>query len=219
MIKKAFLTGTTGQDGSYLTEFLLEKGYEVHGVVRRTSTYNTERIDHLYKSDLFGKQFFTHYGDLLDSSNISHLIQQIQPDEVYHLGAQSHVGISFEIANFSVSTNVQGTLNVLEAVRNFSPDSRIYNASTSEMFGGEKQTVPEKGFNEDSLLNPKSPYGASKVAAHWLTSIYRQSYGLHASSGFLFNHTSPRRGKNFVCRKITLWFAAYLIKRSWIQLF
>ncbi|MFL6107009.1 MAG: GDP-mannose 4,6-dehydratase [Marmoricola sp.] len=198
-MKRAFITGITGQDGSYLAELLLSKGYEVHGLVRRSSSMNRGRIDHLHTD----KTLHLHYGDLTDGVGLVNLIRSIRPDEVYNLGAQSHVKVSFEMPDYTASTNSIGTLNLLEAIRAAGLECRFYQASTSEMFGS---TPPPQ--NEESKFHPRSPYGASKLQAHWVTVNYREAYGLYAVSGILFNHESPRRGENFVTRKITKAVAA-----------
>ena len=194
-MKVALITGITGQDGSYLAELLLGKGYEVHGIIRRSSLINTHRIDHIYD------QIKLHYGDLTDSTNLVRVIQQIQPDEIYNLGAQSHVKVSFEMPEYTGQTDGLGTLRILEAVRllEMEKKTRIYQASTSEMFG-KVQEIPQK---ETTPFYPRSPYGVAKVYGYWIVKNYRESYGLHASSGILFNHESPRRGETFVTRKIT----------------
>ena len=193
--KIALITGVTGQDGSYLAELLLEKGYEVHGIIRRSSSINTKRIDHIYD------QLHLHYGDLTDSTNLVSVIQKVQPTEIYNLGAQSHVKVSFEMPEYTGQVDALGTLRVLEAVRLLGMEDkvRIYQASTSEMFGL-VQEVPQK---ETTPFYPRSPYGVAKVYGYWIIKNYRESYGLHASSGILFNHESPRRGETFVTRKIT----------------
>ncbi|MCW2786461.1 MAG: GDP-D-mannose dehydratase [Marmoricola sp.] len=198
-MKRALITGITGQDGSYLAELLLGKGYEVHGLVRRSSSMNRGRIDHLHTD----QSLHLHYGDLTDGVGLVNLIRSIQPDEVYNLGAQSHVKVSFAMPDYTASTNSIGTLNLLEAIRAAGLDCRFYQASTSEMFGS---TAPPQ--NEESIFHPRSPYGASKLQAHWVTVNYREAYGLFAVSGILFNHESPRRGENFVTRKITKAVAA-----------
>jgi GDPmannose 4,6-dehydratase len=194
-MKKALITGITGQDGSYLAEFLLEKGYEVHGIIRRSSMINTHRIDHI-----FGK-INLHYGDLTDSTNMVRVIQKVQPDEIYNLGAQSHVKVSFETPEYTGMVDGLGTLRVLEAVRllGLENKTRIYQASTSEMFGKVRE-IPQK---ETTPFHPRSPYGCAKVYAYWTTKNYREAYGMYACSGILFNHESPRRGETFVTRKIT----------------
>lgn len=196
--KKAFITGITGQDGSYLTELLLEKGYEVHGVVRRSSSLVRSRIDHLY-ADHKDKDLFLHYGDLSDGTNISRLLYTIQPDEIYNLAAQSHVRISFDIPVYTADVTGVGTVRLLEAIRDSGLKSKFYQASSSEMFG----KVAEVPQTENTLLRPRSPYGCAKVYAHNIVVNYRESYGLFACSGILFNHESPRRGENFVTKKIT----------------
>ena len=194
-MKVALITGITGQDGSYLAELLLSKGYEVHGIVRRASLINTHRIDHIYN------KINLHYGDLTDSTNLVRVIQQVQPDEIYNLGAQSHVKVSFEMPEYTGQTDALGTLRVLEAVRllGMEEKTRIYQASTSEMFG-KVQEIPQK---ETTPFYPRSPYGCAKVYGYWITKNYRESYGLYACTGILFNHESPRRGETFVTRKIT----------------
>lgn len=205
--KKALITGITGQDGSYLAELLLEKGYEVHGIVRRVSTFNRERISHLFKDPHEGKaDIMLHYGDLTDSSSLHRIMKDLQPDELYHLGAQSHVRISFDIPEFTGNTTALGTIRLLEAIRHDSPNTRFYQASSSEMFGL-VQEVPQK---ETTPFHPRSPYGVAKVYAYWATVNYRESYGMYACNGILFNHESPRRGENFVSRKITLGLSRIL---------
>lgn len=199
-MKKALITGITGQDGSYLAELLISKGYEVHGIVRRTSNFNTQRIDHLYADGhLENCSLHLHYGDLTDASAINGLISNISPDEVYNLGAQSHVKVSFEIPEYTGDVVALGTLRLLEAVRRFNPNIRFYQASSSEMYG----KVVETPQCETTPFHPRSPYGVAKVYGHWITVNYRESYNLFACSGILFNHESPRRGKTFVTRKIT----------------
>jgi GDPmannose 4,6-dehydratase len=194
-MKVALISGISGQDGSYLAELLLEKGYEVHGIIRRASQINTQRIDLIYD------RIKLHYGDLTDSTNLVRIIQQVQPDEIYNLGAQSHVKVSFEIPEYTGQVDALGTLRILEAVRLLGMESktRIYQASTSEMFG-KVQEIPQK---ETTPFYPRSPYGVAKLYGYWIVKNYRESYGLHASSGILFNHESPRRGETFVTRKIT----------------
>ena len=198
----ALITGITGQDGSYLAELLLEKGYEVHGIKRRASSFNTDRIDHLYQ-DPHEKavRMHLHYGDMTDSTNLIRIIKQVEPDEIYNLAAQSHVAVSFEMAEYTANADAIGTLRILEAVRllGMEKSTRIYQASTSEMFG-EVQEVPQK---ETTPFYPRSPYGAAKVYAYWITINYREAYDMHASNGILFNHESPVRGETFVTRKIT----------------
>jgi GDPmannose 4,6-dehydratase len=195
MSKVALITGITGQDGSYLTELLLEKGYEVHGIVRRASLINTHRIDHIYN------QIKLHYGDLTDAMSVTNLIKDIEPDEIYNLGAQSHVKVSFEIPEYTAQVDGLGTLRVLEAVRLLGMElkTRVYQASTSELYG-EVQQTPQ---TETTPFYPRSPYGVAKLYGYWIVKNYRESYGIHASSGILFNHESPRRGETFVTRKIT----------------
>ena len=208
-MKRALITGITGQDGSYLAELLLEKGYEVHGVIRRASTFNTARIDHLYRDPhLDGVRMFLHYGDLTDSSNLSRLIEKIRPQEIYNLGAQSHVQVSFEVPEYTAEADAVGTLRLLDAVRETGIDARFYQASTSELFG-QVQEVPQR---ETTPFHPRSPYGVAKLYGYWITRNYREAYGLHASNGILFNHESPRRGETFVTRKITM--AAVRIRRG-----
>ena len=195
MSKVALITGITGQDGSYLAELLLEKGYEVHGIVRRASLINTHRIDHIYE------QIKLHYGDLTDAMSITNLIKDVEPDEIYNLGAQSHVKVSFEIPEYTAQVDGLGTLRVLEAVRLLGMEmkTRVYQASTSELYG-EVQQTPQ---TETTPFYPRSPYGVAKLYGYWIVKNYRESYGIHASSGILFNHESPRRGETFVTRKIT----------------
>jgi GDPmannose 4,6-dehydratase len=201
-MKKALITGITGQDGSYLAELLLAKGYEVHGVIRRASTFNTSRIDHLYRDPhVNGVKLFLHYGDLADSVQMVKLLYELQPDEIYNLGAQSHVRVSFDIPEYTGDVVGLGSIRILEAIREAGlvKKCRFYQASSSEMFG-KVQQVPQ---TEATPFWPRSPYGCAKMYAHWLTVNYRESYNLHASSGILFNHESPRRGETFVTRKIT----------------
>ncbi len=206
-MKKALITGITGQDGSYLTEYLLDKGYEVHGIVRRSSVFTTQRIDHLIDNP----RLSLHHGDLNDSSNILSVIAKIRPAEVYHLAAQSHVGVSFDVPEYTGDVSGLGTLRLLNAIKSVSPDSRLYNASTSEMFGGIPGTSPQ---NEETIFQPRSPYGAAKLYAHWLTKNYREAFGIFASNGILFNHESPRRGETFVTRKITRGVAKWRLDNS-----
>jgi len=200
--KKALITGITGQDGSYLTEFLLEKGYEVHGIIRRSSSFNTNRIDHLYK-DRHDKNvnLFLRYGDLTDASNLIRLIQEVQPDEIYNLAAQSHVKVSFETPEYTANADGLGTLRLLEAIKflGLQDRTKFYQASTSELFGKVQET-PQR---ESTPFYPRSPYAAAKLYAYWITVNYREAYGLFASNGILFNHESPRRGETFVTRKIS----------------
>jgi GDPmannose 4,6-dehydratase len=199
-MKKAFITGITGQDGSYLAELLLDKGYEVHGLIRRASTFNTSRIDHLYQDiHVNNVKFFLHYGDLTDGSNISRLLEQIKPDEIYNLGAQSHVKVSFEMPEFTGNTVGLGTLRLLDAIKESGIKTKFYQAGSSEMFGKVQET-PQK---ETTPFYPRSPYACAKVYAHYLTTNYREAYGLFACNGILFNHESPRRGGTFVTKKIT----------------
>jgi GDPmannose 4,6-dehydratase len=199
-MKKAFITGITGQDGSYLTELLLEKGYEVHGIVRRASTFNTGRIEHLYcDPHVSNVRLFLHYGDIADSTNLIKILYRIQPDEIYHLAAQSHVRVSFDIPEYTGDVTGLGTIRILEAIRETGLKARFYQASSSEMFGKARE-VPQR---ETTPFYPRSPYGAAKAYAFWATVNYRESYGLFACNGILFNHESPRRGETFVTRKIT----------------
>ncbi|HET7735964.1 MAG TPA: GDP-mannose 4,6-dehydratase [Nocardioidaceae bacterium] len=198
MTKRAFITGITGQDGSYLAELLLGKGYEVHGLVRRSSSFNRERIDPLYLDPEFGKRLSLHYGDMTDGVSLVNLIRSIEPHEVYNLAAQSHVKVSFEMPEYTASADGIGTIRLLEAIRAAGLESRFYQASTSEMFGA---TPPPQ--NEKTAFYPRSPYGAAKLYAHWVTVNYREAYDMYAVSGILFNHESPRRGETFVTRKIT----------------
>ena len=202
MAKKALITGITGQDGSYLAEFLLEKGYEVHGIKRRSSSFNTDRIDHIYK-DIHDKnrKFTLHYGDLTDATNLIRILQEVRPDEIYNLAAQSHVKVSFETAEYTANSDALGTLRLLEGIKilGMEKSTRFYQASTSELFG----KVAEIPQSEKTPFYPRSPYAAAKIYAYWITVNYRESYGIHASNGILFNHESPRRGETFVTRKIT----------------
>ena len=197
--KKAFITGVTGQDGSYLAELLLEKGYEVHGLIRRSSSFNTARIDHIYQDPhLPNPKLFLHYGDLTDGVNMTNLIHQIQPTEVYNLGAQSHVQVSFTMPQYTAQVDAVGAVAILESIRASGVNCRFYQASTSELYGS---TPPPQ--NELSAFRPRSPYAAAKLMAYWSTVNYREAYGVHATNGILFNHESPRRGETFVTRKIT----------------
>jgi GDPmannose 4,6-dehydratase len=199
-MKKALITGITGQDGSYLAELLLDKGYEVHGLIRRSSSFNTGRIDHLYRDPhIHGVKLFLHYGDLSDASNISRLLEEIKPDEIYNLGAQSHVRVSFDVPEYTGDVVALGALRLLDAIRESGIKTRYYQASSSEMFGL-VQEVPQK---ETTPFYPRSPYGVAKVYAYWITVNYRESYDMFACNGILFNHESPRRGETFVTRKIT----------------
>jgi len=208
--KKALITGITGQDGSYLAELLLQKGYSVHGVVRRSSSFNTGRIDHLYyqNKDLMEKQLHLHYGDVTDTSNLNRLLERVQPDEIYNLAAQSHVKISFEIPEYTAQVDAIGTLRFLDAIRETGVKTKFYQASTSELFGAVRET-PQR---ETTPFYPRSPYGVAKLYAYWIIINYREAYGLFACNGILFNHESPRRGESFVSRKITM--AAARIKRG-----
>jgi GDPmannose 4,6-dehydratase len=201
-MKKALITGITGQDGSYLAEFLLEKGYEVHGIKRRSSLFNTQRVDHIYEDPHVEHQrFILHYGDLTDSSNLTRIVQQVQPDEIYNLGAQSHVAVSFESPEYTADVDATGTLRLLEAVRilGLQKKTRFYQASTSELYG----LVQEIPQTETTPFYPRSPYAVAKMYAYWITVNYREAYGMYACNGILFNHESPRRGETFVTRKIT----------------
>jgi GDPmannose 4,6-dehydratase len=195
-MKKAFITGITGQDGSYLAELLLSKGYEVHSIMRRSSVFTTKRIEHLFDE----KGFIVHHGDLTDSSNIHRLITQLSPDEIYNLGAQSHVKVSFDVPEYTADVDGLGAIRILDAVRDLDKECKYYQASTSEMFGGIPGTEPQ---SEQTPFYPKSPYGAAKLYAHWITVNYRESYKIFACNGILFNHESPRRGETFVTKKIT----------------
>ncbi|MEW5846128.1 MAG: GDP-mannose 4,6-dehydratase [Bacteroidota bacterium] len=201
MPKKALITGITGQDGSYLAELLLEKGYEVHGIIRRASTFNTHRIDHLYK-DRHNKdvRMFLHYGDMTDSSNLNRLLEKIEPDEIYNLAAQSHVKVSFEVPEYTAEVDAIGTLRFLDAIKDTGLKTKFYQASTSELYG----LVQEVPQTEKTPFYPRSPYGVAKLYAYWITVNYREAYGLFACNGILFNHESPRRGETFVTRKITM---------------
>lgn len=199
-MKRALITGVTGQDGSYLSELLLEKGYEVHGIIRRSSTFNTSRIDHLYKDPHEpSNNFHLHYGDITDGVGISNILREIEPHEIYNLAAQSHVKVSFEMPDFTAQVDAVGTIRLLEAIRASKIDTRFYQASTSELFGS---TPPPQ--SETSPFAPQSPYAAAKLYSYWVVRNYREAYGLHATNGILFNHESPRRGETFVTRKITM---------------
>ena len=200
----AFITGITGQDGSYLAELLLKKGYEVHGLMRRHSISNTARIDHIIRSEYYNVKFFLHFSDTTDSSNLMRLIAEIKPTEVYNLAAQSHVGVSFEVPEYTAEATGVSTIKLLEALRVNGGNCRYYQASTSELFGGIPETAPQ---SEKTPFYPKSPYGAAKLYSYWITVNYRESYNMFACNGILFNHESPRRGENFVTRKITLAIA------------
>ncbi len=200
MAKKALITGVTGQDGSYLAELLLSKGYEVHGIIRRASSFNTGRLEPIYSDPhAQNNRLKLHYGDLSDGSGLSRLLEQIQPDEIYNLAAQSHVRVSFDAPEYTTDVTATGTVRLLEAIRQNGLHSRIYQASSSEMYG-RVQAIPQ---NEDTPFYPRSPYGCSKVYSYWISVNYRESYGMHVSNGILFNHESPRRGATFVTRKIT----------------
>jgi GDPmannose 4,6-dehydratase len=202
MTKRALITGITGQDGSYLAELLLEKGYEVHGIKRRASSFNTQRVDHLYQDPHErGAKFHLHYGDLTDASNLTRIVAEVEPDEVYNLGAQSHVAVSFEQPEYTADVDALGTLRLLEAIRFLKrgDKTRFYQASTSELYG----LVQETPQTETTPFYPRSPYGVAKLYAYWITVNYREAYGMYACNGILFNHESPRRGETFVTRKIT----------------
>ena len=212
-MKKALITGITGQDGSYLAELLLQKGYEVHGIKRRASSLNTARVDHLYQDPHeAGAAFFLHYGDLTDSTNIIRLVQQIQPDEIYNLGAMSHVHVSFDSPEYTANVDAVGTLRLLEAIRllGLTEKTRIYQASTSELYG-KVQEIPQ---TETTPFYPRSPYAVAKMYAYWITVNYREAYNMYACNGILFNHESPRRGETFVTRKITRGIAEILTGKS-----
>ena len=200
-MKKALITGITGQDGSYLAEYLLEKNYEVHGIIRRHSSISTDRIDHLiHDKQIVDKKLFLYHGDLTDSSNLNRLVEKIHPDEIYNLAAQSHVAVSFEVPEYTAEVTGIGTIRLLDAIRETGVNCRFYQASTSELFGGLPETAPQ---NEKTPFYPKSPYGVAKLYSYWITKNYRESYNLFACNGILFNHESPRRGETFVTRKIT----------------
>lgn len=217
-MKTALITGITGQDGSYLAELLLEKGYIVHGIKRRASSFNTQRIDHLYQDPHEGHlNFHLHYGDLTDSTNIIRIIQEVQPDEIYNLGAMSHVKVSFDSPEYVANVDGIGTLRILEAVRilGLEKKTRIYQASTSELYGGMEENKNEKGFyDENSPFYPRSPYGVAKIYGFWITKNYREAYNMFACNGILFNHESPRRGETFVTRKITMAAAAIALGKQ-----
>lgn len=212
MSKVALITGVTGQDGAYLAAFLLKKGYIVHGIKRRSSSFNTGRIDHLYQDPFEASNFFLHYGDLTDATNLIRVIQEVQPDEIYNLGAQSHVQVSFETPEYTANSDAIGTLRVLEAIRilGLCNKTRFYQASTSELYG-KAQEVPQ---SEKTPFYPRSPYAAAKLYAYWIAVNYREAYGVHASNGILFNHESPMRGETFVTRKITRGVAAIQRKQQ-----
>ncbi len=206
-MKKALITGITGQDGSYLAEFLLEKGYEIHGIIRRSSSFNTFRIEHLYNNpEILDKRMFLYYGDLTDSSNLNRLLEKIRPDEIYNLAAQSHVKVSFEIPEYTADVDAMGTLRFIDAIKDSGIHTKFYQASTSELFG----LVQETPQSEKTPFYPRSPYGVAKLYAYWIIKNYREAYDIFACNGILFNHESPRRGKTFVTRKITV--AASMIK-------
>ncbi len=211
-MKKAFITGITGQDGSYLAELLLEKNYQVHAIMRRVSVFTTQRINHFFEHP----NLIIHYGDLTDSSNLNRLISRIKPNEIYNLGSQSHVGISFEVPEYTAEVNAIGTIRLLDSIRDLNINCRYYQASTSEIFGGIKGTEPQ---NENTPFYPKSPYSVAKLYAHWITINYRESYNIYACNGILFNHESPRRGATFVSKKITKSVAKiYQAKQSVLTL-
>ena len=207
-MKKALITGVTGQDGSYLTEILLEKGYEVHGLIRRSSSFNTGRIDHIINNESFADRFFFHHGDVTDASNLNRILEKIHPDEIYNLAAQSHVKVSFDVPDYTAQVDALGTLRFLDAIRETEIPTRFYQASTSELYG-KVQQVPQ---NEKTSFYPRSPYAVSKLYAYWIIVNYREAYNLFACNGILFNHESPRRGETFVTRKITI--AACKIKKE-----
>ena len=209
-MKKAFIMGITGQDGSYLTEFLLHKGYEVHGLIRRASTFNTGRIDHVYQDPhRFNKRLFLYYGDLVDGEQIYNIIYNIKPEEIYHLGAQSHVRVSFDTAEYTGNVTALGMVRILEAVRKSGCKTKLYQASSSEMFGAAKPPQDEK-----TQFCPRSPYAVAKVYAYWMAKNYREGYNIFVSNGILFNHESPRRGETFLTRKVTRAIAAILVKKQ-----
>ena len=198
-MKKSLITGITGQDGSYLAELLLDKGYEVHGIIRRSSSFNTGRIDHIINDDQYRDQFFFHHGDVTDASNLNRILEKIEPDEIYNLAAQSHVKVSFEMPDYTAQVDALGTLRFLDAIRETGVKTKFYQASTSELFGKSKE-VPQ---NENTPFYPRSPYGVAKLYGYWIIVNYREAYDLFACNGILFNHESPRRGETFVTRKIT----------------
>ena len=201
-LKTALITGITGQDGSYLAEFLLNKNYIVHGIKRKSSSFNTSRIDHIYENKKFNNRFFLHYGDMVDVESLNNILRKIKPDEIYNLAAQSHVGVSFELPNYTAQVNSIGTLNLLQSIYKLGlvSKTKFYQASTSELYG----EIQEKRQSEKTQFYPKSPYATSKLFAYWITKNFRESYKMFASNGILFNHESPRRGETFVTRKITL---------------
>lgn len=212
MRQKALITGITGQDGSYLAEFLLSKGYEVHGIIRRASTFNTSRIDHITSAGQREKEvgLFLHYGDMIDSSNLNRILEQVQPDEIYNLAAQSHVKVSFEVPEYSTEVDGVGVLRILDAIKETGLKTRFYQASTSELFGKAKE-VPQ---TEDTPFYPRSPYAVAKLYAHWIVKNYREAYKLFACNGTFFNHESPRRGETFVTKKVTRGIACILAKKQ-----
>ena len=195
-MKKALIFGITGQDGSYLAELLLEKGYEVYGLIRRSSSFNTERLDHIFK------QLTLRYGDVTDPLAVTNIISEVKPDEIYNLSAQSHVKVSFEMPYYTGMVDALGTMSILEAMRTHCPSARFYQASTSELYGGMEYNRPETGYTEDSPFHPRSPYGVAKIYGFWAVKNYREAYGLYACNGILFNHESPRRGGTFVTKKV-----------------
>lgn len=203
MGKKIFVLGCTGQDGSYICEYLLGLGYEVHGVIRRSSSFNTQRIEHIFSL------LKLHYGDVTDPSNMSQLVSEIKPNEIYFLAAQSHVALSFQIPAYTAQVDAIGTLNILEAVKNYCPTSKLYFAGSSELYGGMGFNMPENGYDENSVMYPRSPYAVSKLFGFWMTKNYREAYNLFACNGILFNHSSPRRPPTFLTRKVTQWVAKY----------
>jgi len=209
-LKKAFITGVTGQDGSYLAEFLLFKGYEVHGFIRRNSDFTSKRINSFFNHE----NFFVHHGDMTDASNISQVLSEVRPDEIYNLAAQSHVALSFKVPEYSSNVDAIGVLRLLSSVRDLGLNAKIYQASTSELFGGIQKTAPQ---NEETPFTPRSPYGVSKLFGYWITKNYREAYNLFACNGLLFNHESPRRGKTFVTKKITRGVASY-VKGNFVPL-
>jgi len=211
MRKIALITGITGQDGSYLAELLLDKGYEVHGIIRRHSSISTGRIDHLYDDESLSDRFFLHYGDLTDSCNLISLVTKIKPDEIYNLAAQSHVAVSFEVPEYTAEVTGVGTIRLLDAIYQSGLKCKFYQASTSELFGGIPETAPQ---NEKTPFYPKSPYGVAKLYSYWITINYRESYNIFASNGILFNHESPRRGEIFVTRKITMAIANIIARKQ-----
>jgi len=211
MKKIALISGITGQDGSYLTEFLLSKGYIVHGIIRRSSSFNTFRIDHLYNNkNLLNNSFFLHYGDLTDSSNLNRLVEKIHPDEIYNLGAQSHVQVSFEVPEYTAEVDGIGTLRFLDAIKETGINTRFYQASSSELYGKARE-IPQ---TEKTPFYPRSPYAAAKLYSYWITVNYREAYNLFACNGILFNHESERRGKTFVTRKISVASAKIILKQQ-----